>query len=193
MEPVAGNLVQGPMRRLLLTLGFALSLCAGALAQPAGLNIINGNECWVSGTGGPPVPSGVGNGVVCATQMRGGTPTVVLTAVAGNFTVGAATNTTTASGSNAANVALGGTVIITAQPSAAVITMPPNPLPDGTVVKVCNGTAATAFSTNAVTVGANSSQTMVPTGANITLTTLAASTCVAFQFALANTSWYKVQ
>jgi hypothetical protein len=70
--------------------------------------------------------------------------------------------------------------------------MPASPVVDGAVVRICNGTNS-AFATNVVTVAANTGQTMVPTGAAVTLTTLAANTCVAYQFVLANTSWYKVQ
>jgi hypothetical protein len=101
---------------------------------------------------------------------------------------GTVTGNTTISG----NLSDGGNFIITAQPSAAVITMPANPVPNGAIVHICNGTNS-AFATNAVTVAANSGQTMVPTGASITLTTLAAASCVGYQFNLANTSWYKVQ
>lgn len=156
-------------------------------AQPVVQNQVTGQECWQVGQG----PGGPGQ-YICLNLTRSTTSNVVLTAVSGSFTVGTATGTTVASGSNAANVADGGSVIITAQPSVATITMPANPLVDGAVVRICNGTTS-AFATNAVTVAANTGQTMVPTGASITLTTLAASTCVAYQFVQANTSWYKVQ
>ena len=44
-----------------------------------------------------------------------------------------------------------------------------------------------------MTVAANTGQTMVPTGASVTLTTLAANTCFRYQWVQANTSWYRVQ
>ena len=157
-------------------------------AQTLTQNQLSGNECWNAGQGA----GGPTAGFLCVNVVRGGTPTVVLTAVAGSFTVGTATGTTVVSGGNAALVALGGNVIETAQPTAGTITLPPNPIPDGAVVRICNGTNS-AFATNAVTVAANSNQTLVPTGAAITLTTLAAATCVGYQFVAANTSWYKVQ
>jgi hypothetical protein len=116
--------------------------------------------------------------------VRGGTAAVVATSVAGSFTIGA----------TAAQAAItdGGNLIITAQPAAATITLPANPVIDGGVVGICNGTNS-AFATNVVTVAANSGQTLVPTGAAITLTTLAAATCVRYQWTQPTLSWYKVQ
>lgn len=169
----------------------ALALCAGvAVAQIAviGQNQFSGNEVWraAQGPGGP-------EQFISLNSVRGGTANTVLTAVTGSFTVGAASaNFTLASGSSAAATSDGGNVIITAQPSAATITLPASPVPDGSIVGVCNGTNS-AFATNVVTVAANTSQTLVPTGANITLTTLAADTCFKYQWVQANTSWYRVQ
>ena len=160
-----------------------------ALAQPIGQNQISGNECWNSGQG----PGGPSTGFICINAARGGTAIAALSAVSGNFTVGTTTgNFTNQSTPNMANLVLGGNLVITAQPSAAVITMPPSPFPDGSIIHICNGTNA-AFSTNAVTVAANTNQTMVPTGANITLTTLAAASCVGYQWHQGLASWYKVQ
>ena len=104
--------------------------------------------------------------------------------VAASFTIGVP----------AAQVSLqeGGNLIITAQPLAATITLPPNPFTDGGIVGVCNGTTA-AFATNVVTVAANTGQTLVSTGALATLTTLAAGFCAQYQFNLATTSWYRIQ
>lgn len=149
-------------------------------AQPVVANQVSGNECWNAGQG----PGGTTTGFLCLNTVRGGTSVSVLSSVAGSFTVGAAASTAAA--------ADGGNIIITAQPSAATITMPPNPVADGSDIGICNGTNS-AFATNVVTVAANSGQTMVPTGANITLTTLAAQTCFRYQWSQSTLSWYRVQ
>lgn len=178
-----------------LSIGFALVMGVAAFAyyaanaQPVVQNQLSGNECWNSGQG----PGGPSAGFICTNVIRNSNAIVILTAVSGNITVGSSTNLTFQSGSSFGNFPSAGlNVIITAQPSVATITMPPSPVVDGAIVKLCNGTNS-AFATNAVTVAANTNQTMVPTGASVTLTTLAAASCVEYQFALANTSWYKVQ
>jgi hypothetical protein len=180
------------MRRLFIAglAGAALAALATTLlvAQQIGPNL-SGNECWNAGQG----PGGPSVGFVCLNASSSRTAATILTAVSGSFTVGTASgNFTVATGSSGTNTALGGGVIIAAQPSAGTWTLPPNPMSDGAIVKFCNGTNA-AFATNVVTVAANTNQTLVPTGAAITLTTLAANTCVGYGFSLANTSWYKVQ
>lgn len=154
-------------------LALGLLIAPVAYAQTVIQNQITGNEVWpaAQGPGGP-------SQYLWIRTVQGGTSVQTAT-VSGNLTI-------------PANISDGGNYIITAQPSAAVITMPPSPVPNGAIVHICNGTNS-AFATNAVTVAANSNQTMVPTGASITLTTLAAATCVGYQFNLANTSWYKVQ
>lgn len=179
------------MRRLLaLVFGAALAALATPLAaQPITLNQTTGQECWNAGVG----PGGTSAGFVCTNLVRGGTANSILSAVSGSFTVGAGSgNFTVSGGPSMPNLLLGGNVIITAQPSAATITMPASPFPDGGIVRICNGTNS-AFATNVVTVAANTNQTMVPTGAAVTLTTLAANTCVGYQWNLVAASWYKVQ
>ncbi len=181
------------LRRFLATMvgvAFAtLALTFGLTAQPIVQNQLTGNECWNVGQG----PGGQTVGFLCTNVIRNGNAVVLLSGISNNMTVGSSTNVTLVSGSSWGNFPSAGiNMIITAQPSAATITMPPSPVVDGAIVKICNGTNS-AFSTNAVTVAANTNQTMVPTGAAVTLTTLAAATCVEYQFALANTSWYKVQ
>lgn len=161
------------LKRLLIGAACWLGLIAPTFAQTVVQNQISGNEVWSAAQG----PGGPSQWLWIRT-VQGGT----------SVQTGTVTGATTISN----NLADGGNFIITAQPSAAVITMPKSPVPNGAVVRICNGTNA-AFATNVVTVAANSSQTMVPTGAAITLTTLAAATCVGYQFNLANTSWYKVQ
>lgn len=159
-----------------------------AVAQPITQNQITGSECWSAGQG-PGGPSTF----VCVNPVRGSTADTVLSAVSGSFTVGTASgNFTVAAGSSGTNVgAGGGSVIITAQPSAGTITLPPNPVVDGAWVRICNGTNA-AWTTNAVTVAANAGQTLVPTGAAITLTTQAAASCTGYQWSQGLLSWYKV-
>ena len=167
------------MRKVLAVGAVLTALACGYLAaQPVVQNQLSGNECWSVGQG-PGGPSAF----LCINTVRGGTAVAILTSVAGSFTIGAAGTTA---------IADGGNVIITAQPSAATITMPANPVADGSDVGICNGTN-TAWATNVVTVAANTGQTLVPTGANITLTTLAAQTCVRYQWAQSNLSWYRVQ
>ncbi len=181
------------MRKTLLAglVGAAIAALAATwlVAQPIVQNQLTGNECWNAGQG----PGGVTTGYLCTNLIRNSNADTILTAVAGNMTIGSTTNVTLGTGSSWGNFPSAGlNVILTAQPSAATITMPPSPVVDGAIVKICNGTNS-AFATNAVTVQANSGQTMVPTGAGVTLTTLAAATCVEYQFSLSNTSWYKVQ
>jgi hypothetical protein len=84
----------------------------------------------------------------------------------------------------------GGNLVITAQPLAATITLPPNPVQDGAIVGACNPTA-TPFATNVVTLAANTGQTV--SGGAVALTTLAANTCVYVQFNRPNTTWFRIQ
>lgn len=85
----------------------------------------------------------------------------------------------------------GGNWLITAQPSAATITLPASPVPRGAIVGICN-TTASAWATNVVTVAGNTGQTS-PVGATATITTLAAGSCARYQFNLSNMAWYRVQ
>lgn len=179
------------MRRILaLVVGVALATLSPTLlvAQQIGQNALSGNECWNAGQG----PGGPSTGFLCTNVVRGGTANAILSAVSGNFTIGTATGNFTNSASTSPNMTAlvyGGNVLITAQPSAAVITMPPNPVPDGAVIGVCNVTGS-AWATNAVTLAANTNQTLAQTA---TLTTLAAGACAKEQFNFSNTTWYRVQ
>jgi hypothetical protein len=151
--------------------GAAFAALATTLsAQPVSQNQLSGNECWSVGQG-PGGPSQY----LCINVARGGTANLVTT-VTGAVTIGGV-------------IAAGGNMLVTAQPSAAVITMPPNPVPDGAIVGVCNTTAA-AWVTNAVTLSANTGQTLAQTA---TLTTLAAGTCAREQWNQATATWYRVQ
>ncbi len=166
------------MRKLLLAgLGGALGLLLyAANAQQIGQTTLSGNECWNAGQG----PGGTTTGFVCANVVRNSTANVATT-VGGSVTIGTTAGLTA--------LAQGGNLLITAQPSAATITLPPNPVPDGAIVGVCNVTGG-AFATNVVTLAANTGQTLAQAA---TLTTLAAGTCAREQFNLAATTWYRVQ
>lgn len=162
------------MRKLLLALAFVGGLCAPAFGQ--GYTDLSGNECWNAGQG----PGGPSN-FLCSDVLRNSNQ-IVTTTIAGAITVGVSTGLTA--------LRWGGNLIVTAQPAAAVITMPPNPVPDGAIVGICNPTAA-AYATNVVTVAGNTGQT-APAGATATITTLAAGNCVRFQFNRPTTTWYRV-
>lgn len=165
------------MRKLLLTLALVGGLSAPALAQSVIQDNISGNECWNSGQG----PGGPSTGWLCANTVRNSWAKVAITP-AGSATLGVTTGYTA--------LRQGGNLIITAQPAAGTYTLPPNPVPDGTLIGVCNPTAS-PFATNVTTLAANTNQTLV--GGSITLTTLAAVTCVRVQFNRANTTWYRIQ
>jgi hypothetical protein len=158
------------MKRLGLILALALAVTA-ANAQSIVQDNLSGSEAWRAGQG----PGGPSTGYLTSNLVRGGTQAITAT-VAGNVTMPKA-------------LAFGGNWILTGQPSAATITLPANPVPDGAVVGVCNGTTSN-FATNTVTLAANSGQTLTQT---VTLTTLAAGTCARVQFVRATTTWYRVQ
>lgn len=155
--------------RWIALLALALAVNA-ANAQGVVQNTLTGNETWSVGQG----PGG-SSAFITSNLVRGGTALV--------------TATVSASLTLPSTLAFGGNFIITAQPSAATLTLPPNPIPNGAIIGVCNGTAS-AFATNVVTLVANSSQTLTQT---ITLTTLGAGLCERVQFVSATTTWYRVQ
>lgn len=163
------------MRRLLLVPLLALLGFAPAVAQPIVQNNLTGNEAWSAGQG-PGGPAAY----ITSGMVRGGT-NASLVVIGGSFTIGASASTTA--------MAEGGTILLAAQPSAATITLPANPVTNGAIISVCNTTAA-PFATNVVTLAANTGQTL--SGGSITLTTLAALTCVKVQFNRSNTTWYRV-
>lgn len=167
------------MRKLLLALALIGGFAAPASAQSVSQNDLSGNESWNAGQG-PGGPSSF----IFADLVRNSNQIVISPSITAAVTIGVSTGMTA--------LRWGGNLMTVLQPLAAVITMPPNPFPDGGIVGICNGTNA-AYATNIVTVAANTGQTMVPTGAAITLTTLAAATCVRYQFNRPTTSWYKVQ
>lgn len=158
-------------RTLIGAAAIAALVGAYAFAQTIAPQALSGNECWDAGQG----PGGPSTGYLCVNIVRGGTPQVTQTI----------TGSTTLAGASAD----GGNYLITAQPSAATITMPANPVPDGAIVGVCNVTGS-AWATNVVTLAANSGQTL---SVAATLTTLAAGVCAREQWNQATATWYRVQ
>lgn len=158
------------MKRLLVAAALLWGLSAPAFAQAISYQNLTGQEAWPAGAG-----IGGSSAYLTTDIVRNSTQAVFGT-VAGNITLNPLLND-------------GGNFVVTAQPAAANLTLPPNPMTHGAIVGVCNPTAA-AWATNVVTVVANTGQTVI---AGATLTTLGATTCARFQFNLANTSWYRVQ
>lgn len=164
------------MRKFLLGLALVGVLSAPpAFAQSVVQDDLSGNESWSAGQG-PGGPSGF----VTSNLVRNSTA-IVATTISAAVTVGVSTGLT--------SLIEGGNLIITAQPLAAVITLPPNPFTNGGIVGFCNPTSA-AFATNVVTLAANTGQTLSTATA---LTTLAANTCAYVQFNRSNTTWYRIQ
>ena len=169
--------------------GLAVGVACAALAaswlvwaQPVVQNTFSGNECWNAGQG----PGGPTGGFICAQGMRGASNNLPLT-IAGAFTVGGTSANTTPN--NTSTLQYGGTLLVTAAPSTAAVTMPPNPLMDGVIVGICNVTAS-PFA-NTLTATANGAgQTISAGGA---LAALGAFTCGTFQWNLANATWYRTR
>lgn len=174
-----------------LAAGAAIAALASSLlyAQVTGLfpTAVSGNETWDVAIGGPQGPSTF----LTMNMVRGGTPQSILASVTGNFTIGAACGNCTQTGTPLQTVLglSGGNLLVNAQPAAAVMTMPPNPILDGTIIGVCNVTGS-AWVTNAVTLAANANQTLAQAA---TLTTLAAGACAREQWNLSQATWYRVQ
>lgn len=162
----------------ILWVGAVFAALTGLLvAQPVTQNQISGNECWNAGQG----PGGPSAGFVCINLVRGGTPNTAWAGAGGSFTIGV--------GNSTGPISDGGNLLVTAQPAAATITLPANPVPDGAIVGFCNVTGS-PFSTNVVTFVANSGQTLAVAA---TLTTQAAGTCTREQWNQAALTWYRVQ
>jgi hypothetical protein len=172
---------------------FAYGLAAGVacaalatswlMAQPVVQSTFTGNECWNAGQG----PGGPSTGFICSQGVRGGANNLPVT-IAGNFTVGII-NTANVTPLNLTGLAYGGRLLVTAQPTAATITLPPSPLQDGIVVAYCNVTGS-AFATNVVTFGANTGQTIG--GTSNAMTVQPADSCAAIQWNVANSAWYRI-
>lgn len=171
------------LRALMVGAALAALAITPLAAQTIGQQSYSGNECWNVGQG----PGGPSTGFACMNATRNGQQNIVLSAVAGNFTVGVTSTNTTPN--NITGITNGGNLLINAQPSAAVITLPASPLNDGIVISICNVTGS-AWATNAVTLAANSNQTLAVAA---TLTTLAAGTCAQEQWNLAAATWYRIR
>lgn len=141
------------------------------------------------GAGGYVITSPLGTEQICGVQTANGSPVnnCVLLNTLRNST---GYVTTTVSGSTTIPSTIN-RFIITAQPSAATLTLPAtSSIPDGQMIEVVNGTAS-AFATNAVSIAPNSGQTIV--GGNVSITTLAAKSSVELQFSAGNTTWYQLR
>lgn len=158
------------LRKALLALALVGGLSASALAQ--GYTDLSGNECWNAGQG-PGGPSQF----LCSDVLRNSRQ-VVLTTVTGNVVFGTGT---------LAALRWGGNLMVSAAPSTANVTAPPNPVQDGAIAGICNGTAG-AF-VNTLTFVAGSGQSLIGSGA---IATQAANSCVYFQFNRSNTTWYRI-
>ena len=167
-----------------LVAGTAIAVLATAswlVAQPVVQNTFSGLECWNAGQG----PGGPTTGFVCGQAYRGASNNLPMT-IAGAFTIGGTSANTTPN--NTSTLQYGGSLLITASPSTAAVTMPPNPLMDGVIVAICNVTAG-AF-VNTLTATANTGQTISSGGA---LATLASFACGTYQWNLANATWYRTR
>jgi len=163
------------MRKWLLIGAMAVGLMAPqAYAQSVTQNNLSGNECWNVGQG----PGGPGS-YICSNLVRN-SEAQITTTITGSLTIGTGAT---------ASLVDGGNLLVTAQPAAATITLPPNPFTDGGIVRICN-VSASPWATNVVTVVANTGQTL---SIAAPLTTMAASTCATFQFSRPTTNWYRIR
>jgi len=164
------------MRKFLLGLALVGVLSAPpAFAQSIVPNSLTGNECWTAGQG----PSGPSS-FVCATGMRNATGYQLITPTpSGTYTPSPAVSNILLNGQPAAS-----TVVTTPVSTSTAL------LYDGALFSVCNTTSG-AFAANTTTIVAATGQTI--NGGTITITTLAAFTCVELQYVLASTTWYRIQ
>jgi hypothetical protein len=177
------------MRRYLLAGAAALALVGAAtyaLSQATiGFPSLFGNESVEAqlGIGGT-------SAFVTVGRLSNGRSSAYFTAFpTASFTIGGA-NPTGAATVSTVGVASGGDLLFNVTNGTAItITLPANPVIDGTIIGICNVTAA-AWATNAVTVAANSNQTIVGVAGNTTLTTLAASTCNKWIWNQSATTWF---
>lgn len=159
--------MEGSLKKLLIGACVWLGLIAPTIAQTVTQSQISGNEVWsaAQGPGGP-------SSWLWIRTVRGGT-SILTTTVTGATTVGGILSD-------------GGNLVVTNAATTAAITMPANVVPNGSIVGICNGTAAAFVGT--LTATANTGQTVV----NGAITNLAAGSCARFQFNVANTTWYRV-
>lgn len=160
--------------QFLLWLALAVGLTSPAFAQSVVQDDVSGNETWSAGQG-PGGPSGF-----ITTSLTRNSANSVATTVTGATTIGVTTGFT--------NLRWGGYLLVTAQPSAAVITLPPNPVQNGAIFAYCNVSSGN-YSSSAVTFAANTGQSL-PVA--VTVTTQAASSCTYVMFNRSNTTWYRI-
>lgn len=146
-----------------------------AIAQTTIYTDLSGNEAWSAGQG------------------LGGPSQYLIVDVVRNSAqavAGAINSAQTYGTGTLASLRWGGNVLFTTQPTAVVaLTLPPNPVPDGTIVGFCNVTGSN-FATTAISWTANTSQTL---NTAVSVTTLGANTCKRAQFNRSNTTWYVIQ
>ena len=84
----------------------------------------------------------------------------------------------------------GGNVLMPTQPVlVTTLVAPPNPVQDGAIIGMCNASGSN-FATTNIAMVANSGQAF---NTAATTTTLAAVTCILYQFNRANLAWYRLQ
>ena len=164
------------LKRKLALGGVALLIPGAALAQAQlGYKTFLGTETIEMTTGGP----GGQSFYATVTQLRNTTGYQLLAAATGTIAPSAAVDN----------------LLINTQPTGTTtINTPLNsstlPLSDAQLFAVCNVTGS-AWSTNTVTLAAAAGQTI--SGGSVTITTLAAHTCVEFQYVLSTTTWYQIR
>lgn len=160
------------MKKLLILGAVLLGFIAPAAAQSVIYQDLSGNEAWSAGEG-PGGPSQYLTADVLRNSRQ-----IVLSTVTANVVFGTGI---------LASLRYGGNLMVSAAPSTANVTTPPNPVQDGAIMGVCNGTAG-AF-VNTLTIVANTGQSLIGSGA---IATQAANSCIYFQFNRGNTTWYKI-
>lgn len=162
------------MKRWLLAGALVVGLSAPLLAQAVIYQDLSGNECWNAGQG-PGGPSSF----LCADVLRNSRQ-IVAGALSGALTFGTG---------SLAQLRYGGNLVFSTQPVAlTTVTAPPNPVQDGAIIGICNGTASN-FATTNIAFTTSIGQTQVGT---LSTATLAANTCTYFQFNRGTTTWHKI-
>ena len=154
---------------------FGAFATGAVLAQAVIHQNLTGNECWNAGEG----PGGPGS-YLCADVLRNSMQKVV-TLPGGTLTFGSGT---------LAALRYGGNVLMPTQPVlVTTLVAPPNPVQDGAIIGMCNASGSN-FATTNIAMVANTGQAF---NTAATTTTLAAVTCILYQFNRANLAWYRLQ
>lgn len=161
---------------ILLALALTGAFAIGAIGQTVIQSDLSGNEAWNAGQG----PGGPSTGFLSTNLIRNSMAKVV-TQPGGTVTMGAGT---------LAALRYGGNILVPTQPVlTTTIVAPPNPVQDGAIISTCNVSGA-AFATTNIAMTANTGQ-VFNTAASTP--TLAALTCIYYQFNRANLVWYRIQ